>query len=70
MRHISGKMPGYFVFFITFFAGVSGLCRACFGHGLFRFCFGGVYAALYASPICFLLRCNIHAAMQQWSIVN
>jgi len=43
MRHISGKKPGYFVFFITFFVGVSGLCCACFGHGLFRFCFVGVW---------------------------
>jgi hypothetical protein len=37
MRHISGKMPGYFVFFITFFWGVSvsvfGVCRTVFFWG-------------------------------------
>jgi hypothetical protein len=37
MRHISGKMPGDFVFFITFFLGVSvsvlGVCRTVFFWG-------------------------------------
>jgi len=35
MRHISGKMPGDFVLFITFFDGVSCLFRSCFVRVLF-----------------------------------
>ena len=67
MRHISGKMPGYFVLFITFFLGCVGVCFWGVSDGIFL---GGYSVAICASPVCFLLRCSNHVAMQQCHAVK